>query len=60
MNFKCTLRYLYMYVLSFFTGKCPMVTCNHYEHVHVLKAKTHKNTSNDLQTTIQMIFIPRR
>ena len=40
MNFKCTLRYLYMYVLSFFTGKFPMVTCYHYEHVHVLKAKT--------------------
>ena len=47
MNFKCTLRYLYMYVLSFFTGKFPMVTCNHYEHVHVLKAK---NASDDLQT----------
>ena len=50
MNFKCTLRYLYMYVLSFFTGKCQMVTCNHYEHVHVLKAKT----------TLQMIFRLRR
>ena len=45
-----------MYVLSSFNGKFPMVTCNHYEHVHVLKAKTFQMIFRQLFNLVTIYF----